>query len=186
MGDSITVTETQEHAELVNVEGSGNEMVSPPGLDLYNSLSPLRSMSPLRISLKSDDADGPLYVTQTSFTPNIGEGLLRSVRSAGERLYDLGSNEPAFVKPLRTIRSAGGRLADLGDSRHPQKDPFMSVGHYFEGDNTSTPSYLSPRGSVHSTDYGDDHCQAEMPLLVLDMQRKMADSLLEALRVPAA
>jgi hypothetical protein len=184
--NSITATQLQEPAELVDVEDSGNEMVSPPGLELYNSLSPLRSTSPVRISLNSHDADGPLYVTQTSFAPKIGEGLLRTVRSAGERLSDLGSDEPAFVKPLRTIRSAGGRLADFGDSRHSQKDSFVSVGHYFEGDNSSTPSYLSPRGSVHSTDLGDDHFQAEMPLLALDMQRKMADSLLEALRVPAA
>lgn len=181
---SMTATDTQERTEIVNVEGSGNDMVPPPGLGFRDSSSPLRSMSPVRISLKSGDADGPLYVTQTSFTPKIGEGLLRSVRSAGERLSDLGSNEPAFVKPLRTIRSAGGRLADLGDSRHNQKDLF--VGHYFEGDNSSTPSYLSPRGSVHSTDHGDDHSQAETPLLALDMQRKMADSLLEALRAPAA
>merc|ERR1719453_308132 len=135
--DSITATQIQEPTELANLEDSGNEMVSPPGLDLYSSLSPVRSTSPVRISLSSHDADGPLYVTQTSFAPKIGEGLLRTVRSAGERLSDLGSGEPAFVKPLRTIRSAGGRLADFGDSRHSRKDLFASVGTYFEGDNSS-------------------------------------------------
>jgi hypothetical protein len=187
--DSITATQIQEpkyRNPNTGVQDSGNEMVFPPGLDVYNSSSPLRSTSPVRISLNSQDADGPLYVTQTSFAPKIGEGLLRTVRSAGECLSDLGSGEPAFVKPLRTIRSAGARLSDFGDSRHSRKDLFANVGMYFEGDNSSTPSYLSPRGSVHSTDHGDDHCQAEMPLLALDMQRKMADSLLEALRKPVA
>merc|ERR1719198_986406 len=107
-------------AEPVNADDSCQEMVPPPGLDWYKSSSSLRSMSPVRISLSSADADGPLYVTQTSFSPKIGEGLKRSVRSAGERLSDLGTDEPAFVKPLRTIRSAGGRLADMGGSRHPR------------------------------------------------------------------
>jgi len=180
--DSNAQKATREPTEVVNVDNSGDEIVPPPGLNWYKSSSPLRSMSPVRISLNSNDAGGPQYVTQTSFnSPKIGEGLLRSVRSAGERLSDLGTDEPAFVKPLRTIRSADGRLADMGGSRHSRKDSLTSVGHYFEGDNSSTPSYLSPRGSVHSTDLGDDHSQVD-----LDMQRKMADSLLEELRTPVA
>jgi len=180
--DSNATKAMQEPTEFMDMDNSSKKIVPPPGLNLYKSSSSLRSTSPVRISLNSNDAECPLYVTQTSFdSPKIGEGLLRSVRSAGERLSDLGTDEPAFVKPLRTIRSAGGRLADMGGSRHPRKDPFASVGHYFEGDNSSTPSYLSPRGSVHSTDHADDHSQVDF-----DMQRKMADSLLEALRSPVA
>jgi len=171
--------------EFVNVEDPGTEMFCPPGLEAYQTSSPLRSLSPVRISLGSDDVDGPLYVTQTSFKPTKGQGLLRSVRSAGSRLSHLGSDEPAFIAPLRPSRSAGSRLAELGDSRRPQKDALVGLGHYFEGDNSSTPSCLSPRGSAHSTE-GDDLCQAESPLLPSDMQRKMAESLLSALRDQAA
>lgn len=168
-----------------------NDISCPPGLDPFDSLSNLRSMSPVRVSLNTTDADGPLYVTQTSFMPKIGVGLLRSVRSVGDGLSDLGSDEPVFVKPLRMVQSVGGHLADFRDSRHPQKnfqkDPFIGLGRYFEGDNSSTPSCLSPRGSVHSTDHGDDHCQqAEMSLVALDLEKKTADSSLDAFRVPAA
>lgn len=170
--------------ELAKVEDPVAALQCPPGLGSYHTSSQLRSMSPVRISLNSDDADGPLYVTQTGFMPKIGQSLLRSVRSAGDRLSDLGSDEPAFITPLRTIRSAGGRLSELGDSRRSQKS-LAGLGHYFEGDNSSTPSCLSPRGSVHSTDHGDDLCQAESALC-FDMQRKMADSLLVALREQTA
>lgn len=165
----------------MKVEDS-SEMMFPPGLEMYPPSSPIRSMSPVRISLKSQDADGPLYVRQTSLTPKVGEGLLRSARSVGESLSHLGSDQPAFVKPLRSIKSASGRLADLGDSRVFQKDSFEGLGKYFEGDNSSTPSCLSPRGSVHSTDHGDDHCQVDTSPFALDMQKRMADSLLDALR----
>lgn len=171
-------------AEFMKVEDPGNELLCPPGLESYCTSSPLSSMSPVRISLRSDDEDGPLYVTQTSFTPKIGQGLLRSVRSAGDRLSDLGSGEPAFIAPMRTSRSAGSRLAELGDSRRSHKDSVAGLGQYFEGDNSSTPSCLSPRGSDHSTE-GGDLCQAESSFHSFDMQRKTAESLLIALREAA-
>jgi len=176
---SISAAEKQKPMRgIVKVEDPGTDLPCPPGLESFHTTSPLRSMSPVRISLKSDDADSPLYVTQTSCMPQTEHGLLRSVRSAGDRLSDLGRNEPAFIAPLRTSRSAGSRLAELGDSRRPQKDALAGLGHYFEGDNTSTPSCLSPRGSAYSTE-GDDQAESA---LSLDMQRKMAESLLTALR----
>jgi len=181
---SINSTKTFQPLEVVKVEDS-SEMMFPPGLEMYHSSSPLRSMSPVRISLKSEDADSPMYVSQTSLTPKVGEGLLRSARSVGNSLSGLGSDQPAFVKPLRSIQSASGRLADFGDSHVFQKESFEGLGKYFEGDNSSTPSCLSPRGSVHSTDHGDDHCQADTFPLALDMRKRMADSLLDALRAPA-
>jgi hypothetical protein len=159
------------------------QMTCPPGLELYNASNPLCSMSPVRILLNSNDTDAPC-LSQTRFIPKIGEGLLRSVRSVGDRFSDLGRDEPAFVKPSWTIQSAGSRFADLGDPRCDQKDLSAGLDHYFEGDNSSTPSCLSPR-SVYSTDHGDDHCQVAS-LSAWDMQKKTADKLLDALRVPAA
>lgn len=124
-------------------------------------------MSPALVPLSSDDADVPLYMDQQSSIPKIGEGLLRTVRSFGDRLSEVGSDEPAFVMPSWTI---------------PSKSSSAGLGHYFEGDNSSTPSCLSPR-SVHSTDNGDENCQVETSLSAWDMQKKLADRSVDALRI---
>lgn len=133
-------------------------------------------MSPVRVSLNSDNTHAPLYLRQPSSIPKIGEGLLHSIRSFGDGL----SEAPAFVMPSWTIQG-GSRLSDLGDFCNPPKDSPAGLGAYFEGDNSSTPSCLSPR-SVHSTDHGDDHCQAETSFSSLDVQKKLADRSVDALR----